>query len=83
VAISIINAVKVANRQGPYPARHAVLRSLDTREVPNGRVFTDDVIDHRLAFLSKGGIPPGGLKPHTDILKEFPYIGTPHPNKSA
>ena len=49
---------------------------------PNGRVFTDDVIDHRLAFLSKGDIPPDGLKPHTDILKEFPYIGTPHQKKS-
>jgi hypothetical protein len=32
---------------------------------PNGRVFADDVIDHRLAFLSKGDIPPDGLKPHT------------------
>ena len=49
---------------------------------PNGRVVTDDVIDHRLAFLSKGDIPPDGLKPHTDILKEFPYIGTPHQTKS-
>ncbi len=49
---------------------------------PNGRVFTDDVIDHRLAFLSKGDIPPSGLNPHTDILSEFPYIGTPHPKKS-
>src|SRR6476620_3027358 len=49
---------------------------------PNGRVFTDDVIEHRLAFLSKGDIPPDGLKPHTDILKEFPYIGTPHQTKS-
>ena len=49
---------------------------------PNGRVFTDDVIDHRLAFLSKGDIPPSGLKPHTDTLKEFPYIGTPHQKKS-
>ncbi len=46
---------------------------------PNGRVFTDDVIDHRLAFLSKGDIPPDGLKPHTDTLNEFPYLGTPHP----
>jgi hypothetical protein len=45
---------------------------------PNGRVFTDDVINYRLAFLSKGDIPPDGLKPHTDILKEFPYLGTPH-----
>ena len=48
---------------------------------PNGRVFTDDVINYRLAFLSKGEIPPDGLKPHTDILKQFPYIGTPHPKK--
>ena len=45
---------------------------------PNGRVFSDDVIDYRLAFLTKGECPPSGLKPHTDILKEFPYIGTPH-----
>jgi len=45
---------------------------------PNGRVFTDDVIDYRLAFLTKGECPPSGLKPHTDILKAFPYIGTPH-----
>jgi hypothetical protein len=48
---------------------------------PNGRIFTDDVIDHRLAFLSKGEIPPSGLKPHADILRAFPYIGTPHPNR--
>ena len=49
---------------------------------PNGRVFTDDVIDYRLNFLSKGDIPPDGLKPHTDILKEFPFIGTPHQKKA-
>ena len=24
---------------------------------PNGRVFTDDVIDYRLAFLTKGDMP--------------------------
>jgi hypothetical protein len=49
---------------------------------PNGRVFTDDVIDYRLAFLTKGECPPSGLKPHADTLKEFPYIGTPHAKKS-
>ncbi|MDT5076986.1 MAG: hypothetical protein QOJ80_1623, partial [Mycobacterium sp.] len=48
-------------------------------EYPNGRVFTDDVINYRLAFLSKGDIPPTGLSPHTDTLAEFPYLGTPHP----
>ena len=46
---------------------------------PNGRVFTDDVINHRLAFLSKGDIPPTGLRPHPDTLSEFPYLGNPHP----
>ena len=45
---------------------------------PNGRVFTDDVIDFRLAFLTKGDCPPSGLKPHTDVLTEFPYLGPPH-----
>ena len=45
---------------------------------PNGRVFTDDVINFRLSFLSKGDIPPDGLSPHTDVLAEFPYLGTPH-----
>jgi hypothetical protein len=48
---------------------------------PNGRVFSDDVINYRLAFLTKNECPPTGLKPHTDILKEFPYIGAPHPTK--
>jgi hypothetical protein len=45
---------------------------------PNGRVFTDDVIEYRLAFLTKGDCPPSGLSPHTDTLAEFPYLGTPH-----
>jgi hypothetical protein len=46
---------------------------------PNGRVFTDDVIDYRLAFLTKGDCPPSGLAPHTDALDVFPYLGNPHP----
>ena len=45
---------------------------------PNGRVFTDDVIDYRLAFLTKGECPPSGLSPHTDTLTDFPYLGPPH-----
>jgi Domain of unknown function (DUF4331) len=50
---------------------------------PNGRVFTDDVINYRIAFLTKNQCPPTGLKPHTDILTEFPYIGTPHSKRSG
>jgi Domain of unknown function (DUF4331) len=49
---------------------------------PNGRTFTDHVVAHRLTFISKGAIPPDGLKPHTDTLKEFPYLGAPHPKKA-
>lgn len=45
---------------------------------PNGRVFTDDVIDYRLAFLTKGDCPPTGLSPHDDVLGHMPYLGTPH-----
>ena len=45
---------------------------------PNGRVFTDDVINYRLSFLTKGDCPPTGLSPHTDTLAQFPYLGTPH-----
>jgi hypothetical protein len=45
---------------------------------PNGRTFTDDVIDYRLSFLTKGDCPPSGLAPHADTLGEFPYLGPPH-----
>jgi hypothetical protein len=48
-------------------------------EYPNGRTFTDDVINRRVSFLTKGDAPPTGLKPHSDVLGEFPYLGNPHP----
>jgi hypothetical protein len=46
---------------------------------PNGRVPTDDVYSIRWAWLSNGKIPPTGLKPHDDLLAEFPYLGPPNP----
>ena len=52
--------------------------TFDPARYPNGRVFTDDVINHRLLFLSKGDVPPPGLAPHTDTLDVFPYLGPPH-----
>ncbi|GLX97119.1 DUF4331 family protein [Herbidospora sp. NBRC 101105] len=45
---------------------------------PNGRTFTEDVIDIRVAFLTKNEAPPTGLSPHTDTLDRFPYLGDPH-----
>jgi hypothetical protein len=44
---------------------------------PNGRSPTDDVYSMRLAWLSHGKVPPTGLKPHDDLLNEFPYLGQP------
>jgi hypothetical protein len=45
---------------------------------PNGRALTDDVFSARFAWLSNGTIPPDGLKPHDDLLAEFPYLGVPN-----
>jgi hypothetical protein len=45
---------------------------------PNGRMFTEDVINIRVAFLTKNEAPPTGLSPHTDTLGSFPYLGNPH-----
>ena len=46
---------------------------------PNGRIPTDDVYSLRFAWLTNGKVPPSGLKPHTDLLSEFPYLGSPNP----
>jgi hypothetical protein len=44
---------------------------------PNGRVATDDVYSLRFAWLTNGKVPPSGLKPHDDLLPDFPYLGPP------
>ena len=46
---------------------------------PNGRGLTDDVFSMRFAWLTYGKVPPTGLKPHDDLLAEFPYLGPPNP----
>ncbi|WP_327576492.1 MULTISPECIES: DUF4331 family protein [unclassified Streptomyces] len=46
---------------------------------PNGRTLTDDVTSARLAMVSGGKITGDHIGPHTDLLPEFPYLGTPHP----
>jgi hypothetical protein len=58
-----------------------ILRYDRTRPVayPNGRTLTDDCFSARFAWLSNGKIGPDGLKPHDDLLTEFPYLGVPNP----
>jgi hypothetical protein len=45
---------------------------------PNGRAITNDCLSLRFAWMSNGKIPPQGLKPHDDLLAEFPYLGPPN-----
>jgi Domain of unknown function (DUF4331) len=45
---------------------------------PNGRALTDDVFSARFAWLTNGKVGSGGLKPHDDLLAEFPYLGPPN-----
>ena len=45
---------------------------------PNGRALTDDVFSARLAWLTHGRVASQGLKPHDDLLAEFPYLGPPN-----
>ena len=45
---------------------------------PNGRAMTDDTFSARFGWMSDGKIPPQGLKPHPDLMSEFPYLGPPN-----
>jgi hypothetical protein len=45
---------------------------------PNGRALADDVFSARFAWLTNGKTGPDGLKPHADLLAEFPYLGPPN-----
>jgi hypothetical protein len=47
-------------------------------EYPNGRGLTDDVLNMGLAIMTNGALPSDGLRPHTDLLPDFPYLGRPH-----
>jgi hypothetical protein len=48
---------------------------------PNGRTPTDDVTSARLSMLTNGKIDSDHIGPHTDLLPDFPYLGSPHPAK--
>ncbi len=45
---------------------------------PNGRALSDDVFSTRFAWLTNGKAGSDGLKPHDDLLAEFPYLGPPN-----
>jgi hypothetical protein len=45
---------------------------------PNGRTVTGDAFSARFAWMSAGKIGSQGLKPHDDLLANFPYLGVPN-----
>ena len=74
------------NGYPPDEARAAALTVLpdilayDRRELaayPNGRALTDDVFSARFAWLTRGKVTSDGLKPHDDLLTEFPTSARP------
>jgi len=46
---------------------------------PNGRRPIEDIYSYRWAWLTYGNAPPTGLKPHADLLTDFPCLGPPNP----
>jgi len=44
---------------------------------------TDDVFSFRFAFMTNGQIKPQSVKPHEDLLSEFPFMGFRIPAKVA
>jgi hypothetical protein len=57
-------AIAAIDKEGTLPDELSFDPSKPAK-YPNGRVFTDDVINYRVAFLTKNQCPPTGLKPHT------------------
>jgi hypothetical protein len=46
---------------------------------PNGRTLKDDLLDVMLTLFTNGKATSDLVGPHTDLLEDFPYLGTPHP----
>jgi hypothetical protein len=44
----------------------------------SGRTLTDDVAAHFLTLFTNGKVTDTGVRPHSDLLSEFPYVGAPH-----
>ena len=81
----------ILENAGGYPpeqAKAAALRCCPTScattapsppPTPTAACLTDDVYSMRFAWLTNGKVPPSGLKPHDDLLNDFPYLGPPNP----
>ncbi len=44
----------------------------------NGPALTDDACDIFIRILTNGKVTEDKVGPHSDLLREFPYVGPPH-----
>ena len=44
----------------------------------DGRSLTDDGFDSFMRVLTNGRVTGDNVRPHGDLLLEFPYVGPPH-----
>ena len=44
----------------------------------NGRTLTDDVVDVFIPIFTNGKVKGDKVGPHTDLLTNFPYVGSLH-----
>jgi hypothetical protein len=82
---------KLLEKKGGYSPKEARQKALlflpdilhydrdEPAHYPNGRVLTDDVYTYRFAWLTNGKAGPQGIKPHDDLLAQFPFLGAPNP----
>ena len=49
----------------------------------NGRALTDDAADTFFTVFTNGKVTGDNVGPHTDFLRDFPYLGPPHGTYSA
>jgi Domain of unknown function (DUF4331) len=49
----------------------------------NGRTLTDDAFDWFMRVLTNGRVTGDSVGPHGDLLREFPYVGTPHRSRAT
>jgi hypothetical protein len=47
----------------------------------NGRALTDDAFDSFIRVLTDGRVTEDNVGPHSDLLREFPYVGPPHQDR--
>ena len=46
---------------------------------PNGRLLTDDILSRMVVLITKGKVTDALVRPHANLLTDFPYLGSPHP----